>query len=177
MERTFRVNRLGLVAGVVALCVVPSLGARMDREHQLKAAFIFNFTKFCEWTFPASDSPIKIGVFETDVYGGSLDTLNGKAVAGHSVTVQRIGSEDDIPHYQMAVLGDIGTDRLRRIVRLCKGSGTLLVGESESFARSGGTIGFVIRDGTVRFDVNRTTATLDNVQLSSKLLRLAGQVY
>jgi hypothetical protein len=149
-----------------------------DREHQVKAAFIFNFAKFCDWNIPGGASaPFMVGALRTDAYGSALEILNGKSANGHVISVARVASDSDLSRYQIVVVGNAGPEEVTHLVRTLRNSGTLLIGESEGFARLGGTIGFVIKDGTVRFDINQESAKADNVKLSSKLLRLAGQVY
>jgi len=51
------------------------------------------------------------------------------------------------------------------------------VGESEQFARSGGVIGFVIRDETVRFVVNDAARDRAGLRISSRMLSLAAAIY
>src|SRR5258708_6944483 len=70
---------------VLALLTVVAFGLRaaetkskLTREYDLKAAFLFNFVQFVEWppeAFPATDSPIIIGILGEDPFGTSLDQI------------------------------------------------------------------------------------------------------
>ena len=47
------------------------------KEYQVKAAFLYNFTKFVEWpeqSFAGTNSPLLIGVFGKDPFGGELQS-------------------------------------------------------------------------------------------------------
>src|SRR5437867_180076 len=75
---------------VVAACIVAGLtqghaaGASIPKEYQIKAAFLYNFTKFVEWPEPAfadPKSPIVIGVLGPNPFGGEL----AKAIEGRKV--------------------------------------------------------------------------------------------
>jgi len=156
---------------------VPEICVALDREHQVKTGFIYSIAKYCDWDFPRKPGGrFVVGVYRTKAYDVDIDVLNGKLLHDRVVSVEQIRSESDIPGCQVVIIGDVGADAIRRCVKLCRNSGTLLVGESEGFAQDGGTVGFVIRDGTVRFDVNLLTAQADRVTISAKLLVLAEQV-
>jgi hypothetical protein len=169
----------GACAIIVAFGFLASASpAGFDREHQVKTGFIYNIAKFCDWDFShAAAGRFTVGIYRTEAYGHDLEVLSGKSIDGRTISVLRVNSEKDLARCQIVVLGDVGEDSIKHIANLCRNSGTLLVGESDNFARFGGTVGFVLKDGNVRFDVNLSTAKLDHVTLSSKLLRLAEQVY
>jgi len=164
---------------VILAIVHPGMAGKVDREHQVKAAFIYNFAKYCEWpSLGSSSSPFVVGVYQTDAYGRELgDTLRGKSISGHPISVEEINDESRIPDCRIVVVGDIGGDQVGHLVRACRNSATLLVGESPNFARSGGTIGFVVESNKVHFEINLQSAKTDNIVLSSKLLSLARVVY
>ena len=56
------------------------------KESQLKAAFIFNFTKFVEWplkSFPSGSSPIVIGIVGKGPIGSEIEQMvKGRKVIG-----------------------------------------------------------------------------------------------
>jgi len=163
---------------IVACLFAPNLSPSIDREHQVKTGFIFSIAKFCDWETPKSaNSRFIVGIYRTKAFDGDIDVLNGKTIQGRTVQVVQIRSESEIANCQVVVVGDIGAEAIRHCVNLCRNSGTLLVGESEGFARDGGTVGFVLKEGTVRFQVNLQTAQLDRVALSAKLLILAEQAF
>ena len=148
-----------------------------DREHQVKTGFIYAIAKYCDWNFTKkNDSRFVVGVFRSKAFDADIDVLNGKSIHDRNITVMKLSSESQIPDCQVVILGDIGAEAIRRIANLSKGSGTLLVGETEGFVQDGGAVGLIVRDGRIRFDVNLLTAKSDGVTISAKLLRLADQV-
>lgn len=163
-----------MASGLLGLCS----GARLDREHQVKTGFIYSIAKYCEWDFShLTRGKFVIGVFRTRAFDPEIDVLNGKTIRDRVISVVKLKAESELVNCQVAVVGDVGADSIHRYVKLCRNSGTLLVGESEGFAQDGGTVGLLIKDGNVRFDVNLQSAATDRVSLSSKLLVLAEQVY
>ena len=66
---------------------------------------------------------------------------------------------------------------LRGVLGSLKGASVLTVGESPQFARHGGTIGLLLEEGRVRFEVNLDAAERAQLRVSSKLLAMAKTVY
>src|SRR6187549_2491999 len=61
-------------------------------EYDVKAAFLYNFTKFVEWpswAFHDDRSTVRLCVLGEDPFGGSLQELAEGEVAGRRVTVLR----------------------------------------------------------------------------------------
>jgi hypothetical protein len=96
-------------------------------------------------------------------------------VQGREVVVRRIAGAPPAADCQVAYLGR-GADR-RRVLPAWRGRPVLVVGDGDGFAADGGTVGFVIVDGTVRFEVNLAAARADGLQISSRVLALATRVY
>jgi hypothetical protein len=151
--------------------------SNLPSEYQLKAAFLFNFAKFIEWpqhAFPSPQSPFNICVFGKDPFGSSLDeALADKKIGDRSILIQRPKDKLELRHCQIAFVSSSETERVNDIVEGLQGVSVLLVGESEGFAESGGTIEFTLEQGHVRFSINPDAAEHANLRLSSKLLALA----
>ena len=62
------------------------------------------------------------------------------------------------------------------LLRSCRDKPVLLVGETEDFVAHGGTIGFVLVNKSVRFDINLGQAGQAGLKISSKLLTVARTV-
>jgi hypothetical protein len=149
-------------------------------EYQVKAAFLFNFTKYVEWpsnAFSGANSPFIIGIVGKDPFGGQMEkTLEGKTVDGHGFTVRRYRQPADIGDCHVLFISDSEKDRVGRILAKVGDSPTLTVSDIGNFARLGGAIGFVVEDERVRFDINTEAAQHAGLKISSRLLALAKSV-
>ena len=69
-------------------------------EYQLKAVFLFNFSKFVEWpaeAFADDESPLGVGVFGNDPFGGMLDDIvQGEKVGRRALIVHRYRRVEEI---------------------------------------------------------------------------------
>src|SRR5262245_59413377 len=93
------VLRPRLLAAALAVCVgclaapEPGMGQVTASESDVKAAFLYNFTKFVEWpaaSFPDARSPLKLCLLGEDPFGKTLKTLTEDGVGGHPVSLLRL---------------------------------------------------------------------------------------
>ncbi len=146
-------------------------------EAEVKAAFLFNFTKFVEWpadSFENQASPIVIGVVDRGSFLAALaQTVKGKAVNGRGISVKRVESTADLQGCHVLFFTSAAKHRVAELLPLLGTSSVLTVGEFDSFAASGGMINFFLHDGRVRFEINPHATLRTGLHLSSKLLSLA----
>jgi len=147
-----------------------------DTEHQVKAAFLFNFAQFIEWppnAFTSTNAPISIGILGADPFGESLDeTVRGETIQGRTLVVRRSRRIEDLKDCQMIFVCRSEKRNLDEIFAALKSKPVLTVGETEGFAQRGGGINFY-RDGNkVRFEINPAVTRRNGLRVSSELLSL-----
>ena len=164
---------LGLIASAGALAEDASL------ERKVKAAFLANFPQFIEWSeknLPAKEGVI-IGVIGDDVFADVVEeAASHKTVNGKPIKVKKYRSVEDAGESQILFVGSGARTDTEPIIKQCRKSGTLTVGEGSSFLDAGGVIRFVIRDDRVQLEINPDAAKAAGLKISSKLLRLASIV-
>lgn len=149
------------------------------REDQIKATYLFNFTRYVEWPGKAGDAqgPFLVGVIGAPEVEASLrEVAEGKAVVGHPVTVRRFGVGDDLRDCRMIYLGFNERVQVERVIQGLGNVPVLVVGEGEVFLDCGGMIGFVKREDRVRIQVGLEAARRAGLQISSRLLSVAESV-
>lgn len=158
----------------------PPLAAEATGEYEVKAAFVYNFTKFVEWpesAFPGPDAPLSICVIGEDPFGGALDSLRAKTVKNRKVAVKRAGTAEEARGCHVLFIGPMQEDRADRILSSLKGAPVLLTGDVDRFVRRGGMIGFFMERHKVVFEINENAAKNAGLRISSQLLKLARTVY
>ena len=165
---------------VAILCAVIAV-ARADeavtKEYQLKAAFLYNFTKFVEWpalSFASADSPIVIGIYRSNPFGGELEKIvSGRKVNGHKIVVAQVPSPAAGRQTHILFVGAAQDSKLNEVKGALNGTAVLTVGESEAFARQGGMVTFSLKNDSLRFSINNDSAQKAGLKISSQLQKLA----
>jgi hypothetical protein len=146
-------------------------------EHEIKAAYLFQFGRYIEWPPGQEPAGFVICVLGRDPFGDALDKIvSGKLISGHSVGTRRIFAPTGIQDCQVIFVSPSEDERLPAILDALKGSTVLTVGDGASFTQQGGMVGFILTDRKVRFVVNLAAAEAAQLKLSSQLLRLAVSV-
>ncbi len=173
-------RRAGLAALLFALLLaVPGAApAQTAPEYDVKAAFLYNFTKFVDWppgAFPDPNS-LRICVLGDDPFGGSLQAVAGEQVANHKLTVTRMDTISRPGGCQILFISRSEESRLPQILAAIKSSPVLTVGDTKGLVDKGVIINFTLDGSKVRFEINTESADRAGLRISSKLLQLAKRV-
>lgn len=146
-------------------------------EYEVKAAFLFNFTRFVEWpaeAFASRSAPFRLCVVGHDPFGGALEAIvRGERVAGRRLVAERHVRPETAGECQIVFLAaDDDPEPLDRLPA-AGARYRLMVGESQRFLRHGGHFRFRLVDDRVRLSVNLQALEASRLRVSSKLLRLA----
>lgn len=167
--------------GQAWLGIVISLGVSLvsapvqaESESQLKAAFIYNFTKYVLWP---SDVEQAGGDLRLCVFGSkpneALAGIQGRPVRAFHIDVQHIRSEKQLPACHIVFFNDKFDPKL---LDADYQTPVLSISDQRNFVEQGGVIELYQQNRRIRFDVNLKQAKDTNIQISAKLLQLAGKV-
>jgi len=149
--------------------------ARQSIEYQVKAAMLYNFTRFISW--PDTTGPVlRLCVVGDDPFGTALTAIDGEPVDSRTVTVARGVDPGSLEHCQVVFVSRSAQRMLPELLAALADRPVVTIGEGPDFVAQGGTIGLVVVDGKVRFDINAEGLKQRGVRISSKLLRLARRV-
>ena len=175
-----RLTALIAAAGAATL-VVSSASAQTEAgfEDDVKAAYVFNFTKFVEWpssAFTGQTDPINVCVAGDAAVVRALERI----VAGEHVEGRPLRAiaelPDDPAHCHVLFVGRGASERASRLMATTSKVPVLTVGDSTRFLQQGGMIAFVVENRRVRFDISVRPAERAGLKVSSKLLRVARNV-
>lgn len=160
-------------------CVgVGLLGAQPTfSEHELKAAYLFHFTKFVEWpaaAFTGPDAPLCLGVLGDEPVGVALEKIaNGQKAAGRKLVVRRFAKPEEIKGCHLLYVDPLDKQVREQTLTALAGQTILIVGVAEEFTRRGGAIRFYSEEGRLRFEINPDAAARAKLKVSAQLLKLA----
>jgi len=165
-----------VVSGVVG-CSAGSAAAEqpvVSNEYAVKAAFLYNFTKFVEWPpqhFANETAPIRIGVFGHNPFGDGLRAIVANRVAnGRVLEIVELRTDEAPTGVDLVFVSAAEEKRFAALQVREPAAGILTVGESGEF---GGVITFVPEGDKIRFAINVAAAERAGLKVSSKLLSVA----
>lgn len=150
------------------------------KDYQVKAAFLFNFTKFVEWPeqrFESATQPIVIGILGPNPFGEELtQILHDRRVAGRTLIARTVATDAEACNADLLYVC-AGQERRFELLRerLLK-AGVLTVGEADTFVSSGVIITFIFEAEKVRFEIDQGAAERAGIKISAQLLKVAAYV-
>lgn len=149
----------------------------VSREYQLKAAFLYNFTKFIEWPpgrTQNKNTPILIGVLGNNPFGDELaKAVEGRFQNGHPFLVTNVTTVGEVKAVHLLFVPRGQEQLLQEHAAALLAAGVLTVGESEAAATCGSAITFATEADKIRFEINLEAMDHGGFKVSSKLLQLA----
>ena len=182
MQSRLTTRRKWLLRLTGLLCLAGAWAAAADTspvagEYQVKAAFLYNFTKFTNWppgAFSSATAPLIIGILGEDPFGQTMDDIvRGETVGERSLVVKRLRANDDLRACHLLFISRSEKERLPAVLSQLKGSPVLSVSEINGFAEQGGMVNLLLANKTVRIEINQAAAAQAGLQISAKLLKLA----
>jgi hypothetical protein len=170
-----------LVTFAVALSTapLPAVAQTHATEFQVKAAYLYNFGKFVRRpaeSNPGTD-PFEICVLGKDPFQSILEaTVTGESIDGKSIAVKRLAGVAEASACNILFISSSEEPRLKSILAATQQLSILTVSDIPHFAERGGVIGFVWKEGKIRFEVNLGAAELSHLAFSSELLKVASRV-
>jgi YfiR/HmsC-like len=148
-----------------------------ESESAVKAAYIYNFLTLIKWPVVAhtsQTSPFKIGVVGRDAIStGIAKALEGQKAGSRSIVVGYLSADDTEALRSCHLVFLSSGENLAHVALALKGLPILLVGQSEDFARNGGTIGFVSKNNKIKLEISREAARQAHLVLPSDLLSIS----
>jgi hypothetical protein len=162
-----------LVIVLINLCGGLSVRAQKEMEESgLKAAFIYNFTKYIEWNADSSDI-FSIGVFGSSPIYESLKEISAtKTVSNKKIVLKHFTNPEEITFCNVLFISANGPFPLASILSKT-GKGTLTIGEQEGYAEEGTAFNFVVANDKLKFEANVKSIIAAGLKASSQLLKLA----
>ena len=174
-------NRLFIIVIFTIICLALGLNALGDNSQskvsELKAAFLFNFAKFVQWPSDESDgndTTFVIGIIGDNPFEGRLKSIiEGRRIRKQKVKVLEVNDYDSLETCNILFISSSDNNEFNEIIKVIADKPVLTVGEQAGFTKAGGIVNFYLKDNMVRFKINVKAAAKANLNISSKLLKLA----
>jgi len=166
---------LSVMSGVVA--AQDSTGRLSVSEYKLRAAYLYNFSKFIRWpesAFENKDSAFVIGLLGEDAAMEIAELLNSRTIGSRPIQVRQYRTGESMDDCHLLYLQS--SRKWKPVLRTLKSSRVITVGDATSFADDGGAIQLVTIRKRLRFIINLKATGFAGVDLDSRLLSLALEI-
>jgi len=143
-------------------------------EYQVKAMFVFNFTKYVEWPESKSGDVFTIGIIgESEIIEPLEHIATQKKVGDKKIAVKLLSPESE-EYCNIIIVSKSRLNKQEQVEKKYSGKGVLII--SDESQRSA-AINLVTRDNKIRFEINQSLARSGGIKISSQLLSLAVEVH
>ena len=161
------------VALTFGISLASAAHAETDFETKVKAAYLYQLTKFVDWPNLPPDS-IRICVVGNDPVGGMLGELSNRQVKERPLKIE-VNAAIDLAICQVLFISR-SERRWENILGRLSGTSVLTVSDQDGFAQNGGVVGFYSEGGKIKLEINPAAARNANLKISSKLMELSRTV-
>lgn len=156
---------------------LPANAAAPPNEYALKSVFLYNFCHFIDWpesAFSSPNEPLIIGIVGEDPFGPLLkEAVGGETYHNRPIVIEHYRGPREIKHCHLLFVGRTEASRFDAIVAAVASKSVVTVGETEDFLDHGGMIALPADRNRVRLRIKPETMRAANLNVSSKLLRVA----
>lgn len=142
-------------------------------EATLKAAFIYNFTKYIEWKAEDMQSDFVIGVIgNSPVIGPLREISKTNKAKNRRIVIRYFDKPEDIVSCNLLFIPRSRGHTLESILEYTT-RGILTISEEPGFAKAGTALNFITVGNKLKFEANLDVINEAGLSASSQLLKLA----
>jgi hypothetical protein len=166
--------RCTLLGLAMLLPAATEYGQTVD-EYEVKAAFLYNFSKFVDWPAARATGPFSICIFGDDPFGIKIEiATRGKTVNGREIRIRRLKDPAEARDCHILFAASADKKKTQQLFDAISLLPVLIVGENEEFLRAGGMVNLsTTGDDRVGVVINNAAAEANGLKISVKLLSLA----
>ena len=144
---------------------------------EAKAKFIYNFTKFFEWSQSGQSGDFVIGVLgSNDIYQELEDFTEGKKVITRDIKVEQFGAAENVSDCHILFVSSVHSKQLTGLNERLS-SNTLLVSDSETGIERGAALNFILEGDRLKYEFAASHAKDKGLKFSSRIKDMASKNY
>lgn len=154
------------------------VSAVYSQEEKYIGLFVYNFTKYFDW--PESK---KTGDFVIEVIGHEsvFDELTriteGKKIGSQNLIIKNLNSIQEMSNNaHMVFVGHWQSRFMNDVLQKISNKPVLVISEMEGMLDQGSDINFVIREGTIKFEMKISNVTSRQIKIDPRIRELAYRV-
>ena len=150
-----------------------ALVAQANKESNLKAVFIYNFTRYVEWDNLNDENNFIIGIMGSSALDLAIEVIaNTNLVKNKRIILKHFSSPEDISYCHILFIPRNYQFPVRSVIEKVPKK-VLVVGEKQGAATQGASINFILVNDKLKFEINPDAVYDAGLKASSQLLKLA----
>jgi len=144
-------------------------------EYKIKAAYLYNFTKFISWP-ERNTATFNICLIGHNAFGNLLNALENKAALDKPIRIHRFDSAKQAKDCHIVYFETIDSREnlsIPGVLTIATLEKTLTVSSQPFFAEQGGMIGFVLEEDKVKLHINLKALKQSGLGISAKLIEVS----
>lgn len=166
LKRLFLLFFIGFVSGA---CIAQG----SEQEANLKAAFIYNFTKYIDWGKYNDKDEFVIDVLGDSAIAASLEQIaKEKTVNDKRIVIHQLENLSQAEDCNILFISRNSRLSLKKILPAIP-KGVLTISEQPGYAEQGTAFNFIILNNKLKFEANLKAISSAGLKAGSQLLKLA----
>ncbi len=159
---------------IISLLVFVGFGNQIFSQNEnVKAVFIYNFTKYISWPQSESSGDFVIGVLGNPAMISSLNALASKKKVGtRNIKVLNFSSFNDVQKCHILFIGSAKKSQIEDALNKVSVLPVVVVSDSPGSIEKGAGINFVEVGGKQKFEIKKATVEKKGIKVNSALLQL-----
>jgi len=148
------------------------------QEEKYIGLFVYNFTKYFDWPETSKSGSFIIEVIgHQSVYDELVKITQGKAVGNQDIIVKYLKSVQEVgANSHIVFLGHWQSRFIGELLGEVKQHPKLIISEMEGMLEKGSDINFVIREGTIKFEMKTSNVLSRQIKIDPRIRELAYRV-
>ncbi len=148
------------------------------QEEKYIGLFVYNFTKYFDWPESSKSGTFIIEVIgHQSVYDELIKITQGKTIGNQDITIKYLKNVQELGNNShMVFLGHWQSRFIWELLGKVKQQPKLIISEMEGMLDNGSDINFVIRDGTIKFEMKTSNVLSRQIKIDPRIRELAYRV-
>lgn len=152
----------------------PAQAQTSTYEYDIKAVFLYHFTRYLQWPEETEPEVFTIVVLgESRIVSPLQEIAKKKTVGPTPIEVRQCLEIGQIGRPRILFIAKSAVPRINQVLEKTRGTDILTVSEVEGLDTRGIAVNFVERGGAIKFEMSEKMLKEAHIQASSQLLKLA----
>jgi len=148
---------------------------QLDHELWLKAAYLYNFTRFVKWPVTSTNSVDNLTFCVVENYYFTvilIKTVSTRTIVDKNIRVKNVSENDSLSDCDLLYIDQETPSLNSYYLKKIAGITSLTVGNADSFIELGGVVRFHMIMNRLKFEINDLRAVDAGLIIDTQLLKL-----